>query len=67
MAGSFHVHNHPGVLECVNMNGNILQIYNWLIIISKGSNNCVQCIFEKSIYFIKIFPPILNSYYPMKG
>ncbi len=27
MAGSFHVHNHPGVLKIVNMNGNILQGY----------------------------------------
>ncbi len=27
MAGYFHVHNHPGVLKIVNMNGNILQRY----------------------------------------
>ncbi len=27
MAGSFHVHNHPGVLKIVNMKGNILQRY----------------------------------------
>ncbi len=29
--------------------------------------NCGQCVLEKNIYFIMIFPPILNSYYPMKG
>ncbi len=27
MAGSLHVHNHPGVLKIVNMNGNILLRY----------------------------------------
>ncbi len=27
----------------------------------------VAYVLEKNIYFIKIFPPILNSYYPMKG
>ncbi len=27
MAGSFHVHNHSGVLKMLNMNGNILQRY----------------------------------------
>ncbi len=27
MAGQFHLHNHPGVLKIVNMNGNILQRY----------------------------------------
>ncbi len=26
-----------------------------------------QCVLEKNIYFIVIFSPILNSYYPMKG
>ncbi len=40
----------------------------WLIRISRGANNCVQCVFEKkNIYIIMIFPPILNSYYPMKS
>ena len=38
-----------------------------LIRISRGAINCVQCVFKKNIYFIMIFPPILNSYYPMKG
>ncbi len=37
------------------------EIFYW------GANNCVQCVFEKNIYLIMIFPPILNSYYPMKG
>ena len=37
-----------------------------LIRISRGANNCVQRVFEKNIYFIMIFPPIFNSYYPMK-
>ncbi len=27
----------------------------------------VQCVLEKNIYFIMIFPPILNYYSPMKG
>ncbi len=31
-----------------------------LIRISRGANNCVQCVFEKNIYFIMIFPPQLN-------
>ncbi len=35
-----------------------------LIRISRGANNCVQRVFEKNIYFIMIFPPIFNSYYP---
>ncbi len=38
-----------------------------LIIISRGANNCVQRVFDKNIYFIIIFPPILNYFYPMKG
>ncbi len=38
-----------------------------LIRISRGANNCVQCVLEKNIDFIMIFPPTLNSYYPMKG
>ncbi len=38
-----------------------------LITISRGANNCVQCVFEKNMYFIMRFPPILNSYYLMKG
>ncbi len=33
----------------------------------KGAVNCGQCVLEKNIYFIMIFPPILNSYSPMKG
>ncbi len=33
--------------------------------ISRGANNCVQRVFETNIYFIMIFPPILNSYYPI--
>ncbi len=37
-----------------------------LIRISRGANNCVR-VFEKNMYFIIIFPPIVNSYYPMKG
>ncbi len=27
MAGKLHVHNHPGVLKIMNMNGNKLQRY----------------------------------------
>ncbi len=38
-----------------------------LLRISKGANNCVQRVFEKNIDFIRIFPPILNSYYTIKG
>ncbi len=38
-----------------------------LVRISRGANNCVQHVFEKNIYFIMRFPPILNSYHPMKG
>ncbi len=38
-----------------------------LIRISRGANNCVQRVFENFFYFIIIFTPILNSYYPMKG
>ncbi len=33
----------------------------------KGAVNCVQRVLEKKMYFIIIFPPIFNSYYPMKG
>ncbi len=36
-----------------------------LIRMSRGGNICVQCVFEKNIYFVMISPPILNSY-PMK-
>ncbi len=60
----FHVHNHPGVLKLVNMN--ILQRYFTHKNIY-GCQNCDQRVFEKNIYFIMVFPPILNSYYPMKG
>ncbi len=38
-----------------------------LIRISRGANYCVQCVFEKNIYFIMIFSPILYSYNRMKG
>ncbi len=56
------------MLKIVNMNGNIGYFRDILLIrISRGANNCVQRIFEKNIYLIMIFPPILNSYYPMKG
>ncbi len=34
-------------LKIVNMNGNIRQRYFTHIIISRGANNCVQCVFEK--------------------
>ncbi len=67
---AFHVHNHPGVLKIVNMNGMRIYFRDILLLrISRGANNCVQRVFEKNIYFIMIFlpPPILNSYYPMKG
>ncbi len=36
-----------------------------LIKTSRDANNCVQRVFDKNIYFIMIFPPILKSYYPM--
>ncbi len=29
----------------------------------KSAINCGQCVLEKKIYFIMIFPVILNSYY----
>ncbi len=45
----------------------IYSLVSLVIRISRGANNCVQRVFEKNIYFIMIFPPILNSYYPMKG
>ncbi len=35
--------------------------------LKKGAFNCGQCVLENNIYFIMIFPPILNSYYQMKG
>ncbi len=38
-----------------------------LVGISRGANNYVQRVFGKNNEFIMIFPPILNSYYPMKG
>ncbi len=50
----------------VNMNGIYFRDI-LLIRISRGANNCVQRVFENFFYFIMIFPPILNSYYPMKG
>ncbi len=56
------MYNHPGVLKIVNMNGNILQRYISLIIISRGTNNCVQRVFEKNISFIMGFPPIFNCF-----
>ncbi len=53
IAGYFNVHNHPGVLKIVNMNGNrdIL-----LIRISRGANNCAQRVFEKKKIFHDISP-----------
>ncbi len=65
MAG-FHVHNHPGVLKIVNMNGNILQRY-LLKRNSRGTNNCVQHVFEKNFYFIMRFSPIFSCFSSMKG
>ncbi len=56
MAGSFHVHNHTGVLKIVNVNGIYFRDI-LLLIISRGANSCVQCVFEKNIYFMMIFPP----------
>ncbi len=39
-----------------------------LLIISRGTLYLYPtCIWEKNIYFIMIFPPILNSYSPMKA
>ncbi len=51
--------------------GEHLELLNWQMEVSKSIQyksavNCVQCVLEKNIYFIMIFPPILNSYYPMK-
>ncbi len=45
---------------------------NWQMEVSKieekkGTINCGQCVLEKNIYFIIIFPPILTSYSPMEG
>ncbi len=60
MAGSFHVHNHPGVF-----NFEYEWEHTWDILlkrISRGGNSCVQRIFKKNIYFIMIFHPILNPY-----
>ncbi len=48
MAGSFFVHNHPGVLKIVNINGIYFRDI-LLIRISRGANNCVQHVFEKKI------------------
>ncbi len=42
------MHNHPGVLRIVHMNGNIQYFRDiLLIIISRGTNNCVQRVFKK--------------------
>ncbi len=41
--------------------------YILLIRMSRDTSNCVQHVFEKNIYFIMIFPPILNYYSPMKA
>ncbi len=51
--------------------GEHLELLNWQMEVSKsieykGAVNCGQCVLEKNIYFIMIFPPILNSYYPMR-
>ncbi len=48
MAGSFHVHYHTGVLTIVNVNGIYFRDV-LLLIISRGANSCVQCVFEKNI------------------
>ncbi len=52
--------------------GENLELLNWQMevsnsIESKGAVNCGQCVLEKNIYFIMIFPPILNTYSPMEG
>ncbi len=52
--------------------GENVELLNWQMEVSKsielkGAVNCGQCVLEKNIYFIMIFPPILNSYSPMKG
>ncbi len=64
LAGIFsHFHNHPEVLKVVNMNGNIFRDI-LLIIISKGTNNCVQHVFEKKtcISYV-IIPHFQLSYF----
>ncbi len=38
-----------------------------LIRISRGTNNCVQCVFEKNIYFTMRFSPIFNCFSSTKG
>ncbi len=48
--------------------GEYLELLNWQMEVSKsiewkGTVNCGQCVLEKNIYFIMIFPPILNSYW----
>ncbi len=52
--------------------GENLELLNWKwrfqnILNKNDTINCGQCVLEKSIYFIMIFPPILNSYSQMKG
>ncbi len=52
--------------------GENLELLNWQMEVSKsikkkGAINSGQCVLEKNIYFIMIFPPILNLYSPMKG
>ncbi len=48
MAGKCHVHNHPGVLNIVNIDILLRRI-------CRVANNCVQRVFEKNFYFIMIF------------
>ncbi len=48
--------------------GEYLELLNWQMEVSKsiewkGTVNCGQCVLEKNIYFIMIFPLILNSYW----
>ncbi len=38
-----------------------------LLRISRGTNNCVQGVFENLFYFIMRFPPIVNCFSSMKG
>ncbi len=52
--------------------GENVKLLNWQMevlksIELKGAINYGQNVLEKNIYFIMIIPPILNSYYLMKG
>ncbi len=51
--------------------GENVELLNWQMEVSKRIEqnvtvNCGQCVLEKKKYFIIIFPPILNSYYPIR-